>query len=219
MRGHTLLSKISGANAAALSAAVASHAVGSNGASNGVPSSSTSSAPQAPPANYTAAGTIGEHSIPANETPVQLEDRCRKLMEKSDVVLFMKGNPDQPRCGFSQKTVALLKQEKVPFTTFDILQDEAVRQGLKKLNDWPTFPQIIVHGELIGGLDILKVSCLAQAVFSRTLMPKDRNSLRRANLKRCSRSKIVSVSLAGCLYCVIVSQSILSTHTVGGHVR
>lgn len=77
-------------------------------------------------------------------------------MEKSKVVLFMKGNPEQPRCGFSQKTVALLKQEKVPFSTFDILQDEAVRQGLKKLNDWPTFPQIIVNGELIGGLDILR---------------------------------------------------------------
>lgn len=77
-----------------------------------------------------AVGTIGEHSIPADETPEQVEERCRKLMDKSKVVLFMKGNPDQPRCGFSQKTVALLKQEKVPFTTFDILQDEAVRQGM-----------------------------------------------------------------------------------------
>lgn len=129
LRGHTLLSKISGANAAALSAAVASHAGGPS--ANGGPSSHTSSAPQAPPSNYTAAaaGTIGEHSIPENESPAQLEERCRKLMEKSKVVLFMKGNPDQPRCGFSQKTVALLKQEKVPFTTFDILQDESVRQG------------------------------------------------------------------------------------------
>lgn len=132
LRGHTLLSKISGANAAALSAAVASHAGGSSSA-NGAPSSFTSASPQVAPSNYTAAapasGSIGEHSIPASETPAQLDDRCRKLMEKSKVVLFMKGNPDQPRCGFSQKTVALLKQEKVPFTTFDILQDEGVRQG------------------------------------------------------------------------------------------
>lgn len=159
LRGHTLLSKISGANAAALSAAVASHAIGTS--SNGYPASSTSAIPQPPPANYTAngnaPGAIGEHLIPANETPEQIEERCRNLMEKSKVVLFMKGNPEQPRCGFSKKTVALLKEEKVAFTTFDILQDEAVRQGLKKLNDWPTFPQIIVNGELIGGLDILKV--------------------------------------------------------------
>lgn len=163
LRGHTLLSKISGANAAALSAAVASHASEPNGSTSSGPSSHTASAPQAPPTNYAAVngtqsaqGTIGEHSIPDEETPEQLDERCRKLMEKSKVVLFMKGNPDQPRCGFSQKTVALLKQEKVSFTTFDILQDESVRQGLKKLNDWPTFPQIIVDGELIGGLDILK---------------------------------------------------------------
>lgn len=131
LRGHTLLSKISGANAAALSAAIASHATAST--SNGAPSSHTSSSPQAPLANYSANGSapgmIGEHSTPANETNEELEERCRKLMEKSKVVLFMKGNPDQPRCGFSQKTVALLKQEKVPFSTFDILQDEGVRQG------------------------------------------------------------------------------------------
>ncbi|UZJ51158.1 hypothetical protein CBS101457_000478 [Exobasidium rhododendri] len=158
LRGHTLLSKISGANAAALTAAIASHATGST--HNSTPSSYTSAPPQVASANYTANGSapgaIGEHIAPVNETNEQLEKRCKKLMEKSKVVLFMKGNPEQPRCGFSQKTVALLKQEKVPFSTFDILQDEGVRQGLKQLNDWPTFPQIIVNGELIGGLDILK---------------------------------------------------------------
>ncbi|MCO5555696.1 hypothetical protein L7F22_009241 [Adiantum nelumboides] len=90
LRGHTLLSKISGANAAALSAAVASHASNSNGSVNGGgPSSHTASAPQAPPTNYAAVngtqssqGTIGEHSIPDEETPEQLDERCRKLMEK-----------------------------------------------------------------------------------------------------------------------------------------
>ena len=71
-------------------------------------------------------------------------------------MLFMKGNPEAPRCGFSQKTVNLLRQEKVEFGWFDILEDEAVRQQLKKINDWPTYPQIIVKGELIGGLDIVK---------------------------------------------------------------
>lgn len=114
-----------------MSAAIASHATGST--SNGSPSSHTSAAPQPPPAEYsvngTAPGIVGEHTAPVNESNEELEARCKQLMEKSKVVLFMKGNPEQPRCGFSQKTVAILKQEKVPFSTFDILQDEAVRQG------------------------------------------------------------------------------------------
>lgn len=98
-------------------------------------------------------------------------------MMKSDVVLFMKGTPETPRCGFSRQIVAILQDRKVNFTTFDILTDEDVRQGeslfvsyvnareiylndvfvgLKVLNNWPTFPQLIVKGELVGGLDIVK---------------------------------------------------------------
>jgi len=65
----------------------------------------------------------------SKETQSELEERCKKLMGKEKVMLFMKGNPDQPRCGFSQKTVGLLKQEKVKFGHFDILSDEGVRQG------------------------------------------------------------------------------------------
>lgn len=68
----------------------------------------------------------------------------------------MKGSPDAPRCGFSRKIVNLLNEQGVQFASFDILQDEAVRQGLKELNDWPTFPQLIVNGEFVGGLDIVK---------------------------------------------------------------
>ncbi|PWN22029.1 glutaredoxin [Microstroma glucosiphilum] len=162
LRGHTLLSRVTGANASALASAVASHAAGpsSSSAGNG-PSSSTSSAPRAAPSTYPGAveGSIDAHSLhqpPESETEEELFERCKQIMKSNKVMLFMKGNPDQPKCGFSQKTVALLKQEGVGFGTFDILQDEAVRQGMKKLNDWPTFPQIFVQGELIGGLDILK---------------------------------------------------------------
>lgn len=75
---------------------------------------------------------------------------------QAKVVLFMKGSPDAPRCGFSRKIVNLLNEQGVQFASFDILQDEAVRQGLKELNDWPTFPQLIVNGEFVGGLDIVK---------------------------------------------------------------
>ena len=71
-------------------------------------------------------------------------------------MLFMKGIPTAPRCGFSRQAVELLETHKVPFGSFDILSDDTVRQGLKKHSNWPTYPQIYVHGELIGGLDILK---------------------------------------------------------------
>ena len=77
-------------------------------------------------------------------------------MHQSRVVLFMKGSPDAPRCGFSRKIVGLLKEHEVEFSHFDILTDEKVRAGLKILNDWPTFPQLIVNGEFVGGLDIVQ---------------------------------------------------------------
>ena len=77
-------------------------------------------------------------------------------MNQDQVVLFMKGNPDAPRCGFSRRIVALLRDQNVTFSHFDILTDESVRQGLKTLNNWPTFPQLIVNGEFVGGLDIVQ---------------------------------------------------------------
>lgn len=105
------------------------------------------------------------------ETEEDLVARMHGIMKQSPVVLFMKGAPDNPRCGFSKKSVALLREKKVAFTHFDILEDEAVRQGdatssvdvsvhssragLKTLNDWPTYPQFIVNGEFVGGLDVV----------------------------------------------------------------
>ena len=65
------------------------------------------------------------------------------------------GTPEEPRCGFSQKVVTALKAAKEPFKSFDILHDEAVRQTLKEMFDWPTFPQLYVNGELLGGCDII----------------------------------------------------------------
>ena len=67
----------------------------------------------------------------------------------------MKGNPSFPQCGFSANTVAILQTYNKPFTTFDILQDSDIRQGLKEYSNWPTFPQLFVNGELIGGNDIV----------------------------------------------------------------
>lgn len=168
LRGHTLLSRISGANASALSAAVATHIAPAKTPGAGSVSK-TSATPRAASDVYEAGATRNgvvagsyeeeeeeEEVVP--ETDEEIFARCKKLMEQSKVMLFMKGDPETPRCGFSQKTVNLLRQEKVDYGHYDILRDENVRQGLKKLNDWPTFPQIIVNGELIGGLDILKES-------------------------------------------------------------
>lgn len=84
-----------------------------------------------------------------------IEARLRHILASSPSLLFMKGTPEAPRCGFSRKIVELLKSNDVPFASFDILVDEDVRQGLKVLSDWPTYPQYYVKGELIGGLDIV----------------------------------------------------------------
>lgn len=64
----------------------------------------------------------------------------------------MKGSSDEPRCGFSKKMVVLLKEEGINFASFDILQDEEVRQGLKTFSNWPTYPQLYVNGDLVGKL-------------------------------------------------------------------
>jgi len=77
-------------------------------------------------------------------------------MEQDKVMLFMKGTPDAPRCGFSRKIVKLLEDQGIKYSSFDILSDESVRSGLKVYNDWPTFPQLIVKGEFVGGLDIFQ---------------------------------------------------------------
>ncbi|KAK7442510.1 glutaredoxin [Stygiomarasmius scandens] len=138
LRGHTLLQRISGADAPALTAAVGKFA---SAPSSVQPQSATNGSPA---------------KAPVAETPEQLEARMRSLMSQSKVVLFMKGSPDEPKCGFSRKIVGILRDQKVEFSSFDILRDEAVRQGLKKLNDWPTFPQLIINGELAGGLDIVQ---------------------------------------------------------------
>ena len=72
------------------------------------------------------------------------------------VVLFMKGVPDQPRCGFSAVTVQILDHLGVDFVGVDVLQDDALRQGVKTYSDWPTIPQLYVRGEFVGGSDIVR---------------------------------------------------------------
>jgi len=90
----------------------------------------------------------------ATTDPVQ--DFIAKAVADHPVILFMKGVPDQPRCGFSSVVVQILDQLGVDFVGVDVLQSEALRQGIKTFSDWPTIPQLYVKGEFVGGSDIVR---------------------------------------------------------------
>ncbi len=82
-------------------------------------------------------------------------DAIHKLKDSHTVLLFMKGSPEQPQCGFSSQAVQILQSCQQAFDSVDILQHPDIRATLKKVTDWPTFPQLLVNGELVGGSDIL----------------------------------------------------------------
>ena len=96
--------------------------------------------------------------IPAGLIKEPLDQRLKKLITQHKVMLFMKGNPDNPQCGFSKRMVALLNKyvgSVIPsFGHFDIYLDEQIREGLKAYSKWPTYPQLYVNGDLVGGIDI-----------------------------------------------------------------
>lgn len=81
--------------------------------------------------------------------------RIEDQLKSHDVLLYMKGTPDFPQCGFSGQTVAALNAVGKPFSYVNIFEDQEVREGLKTYSNWPTFPQLYVKGELIGGCDIV----------------------------------------------------------------
>lgn len=81
--------------------------------------------------------------------------RLTDLVTANDVVLFMKGTPLFPQCGFSSKAIAILDHCGVAFESVDVLQDMEIRQGIKAFSDWPTIPQLYVKGEFVGGSDIM----------------------------------------------------------------
>lgn len=93
-------------------------------------------------------------SDPSSKEDVPLEDRLKMLINKHPFMIFIKGTPNAPRCGFTSQLLAKLRELQVQYDYFDILADPEIRQGLKELSNWPTYPQIYVDGELLGGLDI-----------------------------------------------------------------
>jgi monothiol glutaredoxin len=85
-----------------------------------------------------------------------LKSRIEKTLASNRIMLFMKGSPSMPQCGFSAAVVGILKELKVPFGSFNILADQELREGLKDYSRWPTYPQLYFDGKLVGGCDIVR---------------------------------------------------------------
>ncbi|BFG02848.1 glutaredoxin-related protein 5 mitochondrial [Drosophila madeirensis] len=92
---------------------------------------------------------------PASAADVVDKSTLEKLVRTNKVVVFMKGNPQAPRCGFSNAVVQIMRMHGVQYDAHDVLQNEALRQGVKEYTDWPTIPQVFIDGEFVGGCDIL----------------------------------------------------------------
>jgi monothiol glutaredoxin len=88
--------------------------------------------------------------------PEDLKQRIEKTLNQDRIVLFMKGSPSMPQCGFSAAVVQILKQVGVPFGSVNILADPELREGLKQYANWPTYPQLYLEGKLVGGCDIVR---------------------------------------------------------------
>ena len=91
-----------------------------------------------------------------SDAPVtQARERIDTLVKDNEILLFMKGTPLFPQCGFSSRAIAILEHLGRPFEMVDVLQDQDIRQGIKEYSDWPTIPQLYVKGEFVGGSDIM----------------------------------------------------------------
>ncbi|KAJ1722840.1 glutaredoxin [Coemansia erecta] len=127
-----ILARVEGANVAEVVSQVASNCGAANGVGGKQPSADTKP-----------------------EFKQDLNTRLKGLIERAPVMVFIKGTAAQPRCGFSRKIVGMLNEQNIKYGFFDILTDEQVRQGLKEYSDWPTYPQLYIKGELVGGVDIV----------------------------------------------------------------
>ena len=91
-----------------------------------------------------------------NDVNIDVTESIKNELNTNDVVLFMKGTPDFPMCGFSAATVQVLKNLGIKFNSVNVLDSNDMREGIKKFSDWPTIPQLYVKNEFIGGCDIVK---------------------------------------------------------------
>lgn len=176
LRDSSVLESISGSEATKVRDAVERYAgAGSSAGANGTGSTTIPPALSAVPredgpATATQAPIAGQSADGASAlTPEQSKEalfaRLAELVKAAPVMLFMKGTPSAPQCGFSRQLVGILRERSVKYGFFNILADEEVRQGLKEFADWPTFPQLWVGGELVGGLDIVCPLSFLMAFF------------------------------------------------------
>jgi len=86
----------------------------------------------------------------------QIQERISQDVNNNKVVIYMKGTPEMPRCGFSAATVQVLQSLDVPFKAVDVLADAEIWQGVKEFSDWPTIPQVFIGGQFVGGCDIVR---------------------------------------------------------------
>jgi len=86
---------------------------------------------------------------------MNVQEQIKNIVEENSIMLFMKGSPDFPQCGFSGRLVQILQACGVQFASADVLSDDQVRQGIKDFSNWPTIPQLYINGEFIGGSDIV----------------------------------------------------------------
>ena len=87
---------------------------------------------------------------------METKEQIKKLVNENSILLFMKGSPEAPMCGFSARVTQILNSIRVPFQFFDVLSDEKIRQGIKEYTNWPTIPQLYVKGKFLGGCDIVQ---------------------------------------------------------------
>ena len=86
---------------------------------------------------------------------MNVQEQIKNVVEENSIMLFMKGSPDFPQCGFSGRLVQILQACGVQFASADVLSDDQIRQGIKDYSNWPTIPQLYVNGEFVGGSDIV----------------------------------------------------------------
>jgi monothiol glutaredoxin len=84
------------------------------------------------------------------------QEKIKNIISTNEIVLFMKGTPDMPQCGFSMAVANVLKHLEVKFIGINVLEDEEIRNGIKVFSDWPTIPQLYIKGEFVGGCDIVR---------------------------------------------------------------
>jgi Grx4 family monothiol glutaredoxin len=168
-RNKEILETVSGSDATKVRAAIEKHANNTGVASNGVNTIATNgTGPRK--ADISSNGPADTATAPPSTAePKSKEDlhkRLSELVKAAPVMLFMKGTPSAPQCGFSRQLVAILRENSVKYGFFNILADDEVRQGLKEFADWPTFPQLWMDGELVGGLDIVSFRCNPVRIYS-----------------------------------------------------